>query len=131
MSVTLERKREYGEIEVVRVLMSILIVYYHLTQILVGLFPNETVYLAMNRRNFHVGSVCVCAFFVLSGFFFHRSRAWEQDTTHFFLKKALRFWPVLAFSLLIHYENATDFLNLLYINTGLGVITSGSSNPAS
>lgn len=131
MPVMIEEKRRYGEIEFIRFLMSILIVYYHLTPILAELFPDETVYLAMTRKNWHIGGVCVSAFFVLSGFFFHRSRVWEQDTVCFFLKKAVRFWPALAFSLLVHFENATDFLNLLYINTGLGVITSGSSNPAS
>lgn len=124
--------KRMGEIDLLRFVCSVLMVYYHLTPRLSARFPDVELYAALSKGNAMTGSIGVLCFFILSGLFFQVGREWERDSfKEFVQKKTARLWPVLAFSLLVNSRTTADVLNLFFISSGTGAISKASSNPAS
>lgn len=124
--------KRMGEIDLIRFVCSVLMVYYHLTPKLSARFPDVELYAVLSKGNGMTGGIGVLCFFILSGLFFQVGREWEQGSfKDFTLKKAARLWPVLAFSILVNCHTTTDVMNLFFINSGTGVISKASSNPGS
>lgn len=124
--------KRMGEIDLIRFVCSVLMVYYHLTPKLSARFPDVELYAVLSKGNGMTGGIGVLCFFILSGLFFQVGREWEQGSfKDFTLKKAARLWPVLAFSILVNCHTTNDVMNLFFINSGTGVISKASSNPGS
>lgn len=124
--------KSYGQVGILRFIFSILIVYYHLTPILFNTFPDVSLYNIFSRHNGAVGKILVICFFIISGFFFEISKNYKKYSfQEFFMQKLIRFWPVLAFSLIVNMHSSADIMNLFFINAGMGIIKNASSNPAS
>lgn len=130
-AILIKAGKQNGKIETIRFLFAILIVYYHLTPILNKMFPSEVIYTKMIQCNSLVGTQIVIAFFIISGYFFARGKSWEKPAKQFIIGKIIKLWPAMAFSLIVNYNTTADFLNFFFLNAGMGIMTKGSSNPAS
>lgn len=127
-----QNRKHMAEIDLIRFVCSVLMIYYHLTPRLAAKFPDIELYWALSRENESVGGIGVLCFFILSGLFFQLGHKWEQGGLRTFaMEKVARLWPAMAFSIFVNYHTVTDILNLFFISAGSGMISCGSSNPAS
>ncbi len=125
-------KERFNNIDLLRFLFAELIVFYHLTPKLQAIFPDNSFFEKMTLQNQTVGVVIVLCFFIISGFFSYLSNDYKKRTLlQFIWRKATRLWPILFVSLVCVYKSPVDLLNLFFISSGTGLLTTGSSNPAS
>lgn len=121
-------KAHYNNLDFLRFVFALLIVCYHLIPEINKVYKNAELYHILSVK----GRVIVILFYAISGFFFYISEDYNKATfSEFALKKVKRLWPLLAISILSNINTTTDILNLLFINSGTGLISRGSSNPAS
>lgn len=132
----MEQKR-YCNIDFLRFLFAIIIVYYHILP-QINNFSSTYLLTELVQKSNLAGRNIVNAFLFLSGFFLLQSfdKKSEVDTYKFILNKFLRLWPVMAFSFLFVlpfgiFDKYNDTLNLFFINSGLGLTTKSSVNAAS
>lgn len=117
-----------------RFLFAMMIVYYHLVQFLNSYF-NTHFYQRLVERSGVTGGAIVFAFFVMSGFFLYSYENKKDNFKKFFFKKIIRLWPVMFFSFVTivfmgHINPIVDFLNCIFISSGIGVIKADSTNAA-
>lgn len=121
----------YPCIDLMRIVFAEMIVYYHLVGELKRFYPDIVFFSKLSSRAATIGTYCVIAFFMISGFLFVKSEMSKRKSARqFVIEKLVRLWPALAFSFFINFNGMPDFLNLFFINTGSGFIKYGSSNPA-
>lgn len=132
----MEKKRYYN-VDFLRFLFAIMIVYYHILP-QINSFSSTPLLADLASKVRQAGPNIVNAFFILSGFFLLQSfdKNPQQDTYKFAINKFIRLWPVMAFSFLIvfifgNFNKYNDVLNLLFINSGLGLTIESSANAAS
>ena len=94
--------RRYYNIDALRFLFSLAIVYYHILHSNIMEFvPENSVYPVLQGLSDNAGLIVEC-FFVLSGYFlFLTARREEEGFLGFMLKRICRLGPVLWFSLLV------------------------------
>ena len=103
MSRAHEEVNYYYNIDFLRFVFAIIIVYYHIFHSNIMNYVNgNEVYNNLRRLCGYAGAIVEC-FFIISGFFlFHSFRKKDMaSVTQFSIKKIFRLWPVLAFSILI------------------------------
>lgn len=131
-----EKIRKYN-IDFLRFALAIMVVLYHFSSSLNGIYHTDlTNTLAIKFG--HCGFGAVPAFFFISGFFLYQSVKNKPNQTFldFFANKIFRLWPVLAGATLLNlifngnYIKHIDTLNLLFINSGTGLIKEHCSNQA-
>lgn len=115
-------------IDFLRFVFSIIIVYYHLIPILASKFPEVANWKNTLIQSKH-GGLVVYIFFFMSGFFFHTKN--DKTVFEFVSERIIRLWPVLFFSIMINFNGIPDFFNIFFIERVLGIVSQGSSNPAS
>ncbi|KMW24250.1 acyltransferase family protein [Enterocloster citroniae] len=119
-------------VDFLRFVFALFIVYYHITPIMSKFFGKVLWLDYLSTRNSNVGQVIVISFFVISGFLFFLTEEYRRFSLSTYIKrKVIRIWPVLAFSLIVNFHSTADILNLFFISSGTGLISVGSSNPAS
>ncbi|MBQ6516028.1 acyltransferase [bacterium] len=98
------QKKYFYNVDTLRILFAIIIVYYHLCPKLADLFngANSIIYqnlVDISRDTYHI----IACFFIISGFFLYQTFINKKELSWFdFLKsKIARLWPVLAFSIVI------------------------------
>lgn len=89
-------------IDFLRIILVVLIVFYHLLGAGYVQTYNIELYKELLTNTRSIGIICNSIFFMISGYFLYNSLFSEDYTLKdFVIKKILRFWPVLAFSVLI------------------------------
>ena len=132
----MEKKRYYN-IDFLRFLFAIIIVYYHLIP-QINAISSSILLAELTEKSNLAGRNIVDAFFILSGFFLLQSfeKNSQLETTKFALNKFLRLLPIMAFSFLLilisgNFDKYNDILNIFFINSGLGLTLKSSANAAS
>lgn len=98
----METKRYYN-IEALRFLFALMIIYYHILHANIMNYVNEnSVYTTLQTLSDNAGFIVEC-FFIISGYFLCETffKKTEQSTLDFVLKKIFRLGPVLWFSILV------------------------------
>ena len=124
-------------VDFLRFALAVMIILYHFSNYLNGIYHTgltETLALKFG----HCGFAAVPAFFFMSGFFLYQSVKDKPNHSflNFFMNKIFRLWPVLAGATLLNlifnglYIKHIDTLNLLFINSGTGLIKENCSNQA-
>ena len=130
-------KEYHYNIDLLRFILAVMIVYYHLLPILCNNFFDNNLLNVLSEKSRLIGRNAVDAFFILSGFFLYKSYLGKphENTINFSLNRILRLWPTMFFSFFIlllfgKFNLYTDVLNIFFINSGLGITIKSSSNPA-
>ena len=112
------QKTRLHNIDFLRFLFAIIIVYYHIlhSNIIPFIGENEE-YLFLQSHNGNAWIIVEC-FFIISGFFLFQS--WKQKNTsvlEFTVRKFIRLWPVLFFSIAISvlFFNANKFSSIFNV----------------
>jgi len=107
-------KEQFKNIGVLRFIGILVILYFHVT--LCGLY-NSIVDLSpivsTLKYNASNGNIWVMFFFIMSGFFFFRYTNFANDFFYFFIKKVIRFWPIIFFSVFV-YNILSHFTPMTY-----------------
>lgn len=97
-------KRYFYNIDFLRFIFSIIIVYFHIFSNIDKFYDNSVVM----DTYLHLGKICVNAdlivdcFFIIAGFFLFRTiLANKTDFKQYVINRIARLWPVLAFSFLV------------------------------
>ena len=128
-------KQRLYQIDFLKFIFALMIVYYHLMGFLVKQYPDVLVYTKLQLRSGAVGSNIVFAFFILSGYFLCKAALSKPiDILSYIKNRIVRLWPLLAFSFItfifIGSFNVYDFLNIFFISNGIGIVKSSSHNAA-
>ena len=129
------REKYLYQIDFLKFIFACMIMFYHLVQFLSGYFPDISEYSKLTQRTATIGGAIVIAFFVLSGYFLCR-KAFSQpyDPIRFAVDRVKKLWPLLAVSfipfLLLGTFYVYDFLNILFISDGMGIVNGASHNAA-
>ena len=120
----MDKIKRFEGLEFLRFLLAVGVCYAHLVPTLAMNFSDINFQTQILQSAHAV--LAVPAFFIISGFFL----SIKGELFDFVCKKIIRLWPVLAFSILIKISSGYDFLGLLFINDGLGLINKANSNAA-
>lgn len=90
-------------IEILRFLFALVIVYFHLQYGIVNLFQNGIPLYNQILNNVKWSSLPVDFFFIISGFFLFLKTDFSQDFITFAKKKLIRFMPNIIFILILIY----------------------------
>ena len=96
-------KKKYHNIEFLRILFALLIVYFHILHSnIMGYVGENEIYHSLAKLCNDAGIIVEC-FFIMSGYFLYQSYINKPETSvlQFTLKKIFRLLPVLLFSLVI------------------------------
>ena len=120
-------------IEFLRFLFALMIIYAHILWLCVSVFKtynNFPLYSDLHH-NCYASFLCVEYFFIISGFFlFYNFKNKIESTFRFAVKKVIRLWPLLAFSIFLFlilslfkmcdFHSYANVLNLLFLyKTGI------------
>lgn len=111
----------YKNIDSVRFLFSIIIVYFHILHRNIFKSLNEVQmpnYEALALSCSHTYLIVEC-FFIIAGFFLFKTFVCKKDLSFkdFVVDKIARLWPVLAFYLLLEGFGYRQFLNLFFLQS--------------
>ncbi len=133
-------KERFYNIDAVRLLVVIMIVYYHIIRSsYVRQFADVNIYQYLANNAAYAGFTGNAFLFMVSGYFLYFSiLKCRESFLHFSLKKALRFWPTLCFAVLvtailslfglIKFDIGQNILNLLFITKGSTGLTTRYTN---
>lgn len=133
----MERKYFFN-IDALRILLVIFIVYYHFIKTNYVQSYDLPLYKSLALNVGWTGSVCNATLFIISGYFLCSSFIRHQEPfLKFAIRKLIRFWPVLCFSVicmailscfhLFKFNIGQAFLNLCLITKGFGLSTTLSN----
>ena len=111
----------YKNIDSVRFLFSIIIVYFHILRENIFKYLNEgqkANYEILVLSSFHAYLIVEC-FFIIAGFFLFKTFVCKKDLSFkdFVVDKIARLWPVLAFYLLLDGFGYKQFINLFFLQS--------------
>lgn len=116
-------KRYFYNVDFLRFIFSVIIVYFHIFSN-IGKFYNNSI---VTDTYLHLGKICenayliVDCFFIIAGFFLFRTiLANKTNFKQYIINRIARLWPVLAFSFLIcviffKYKLYTAIINSLFL----------------
>lgn len=113
-------EKRYYNIDMLRILFSVIIVYFHILHSnIMGYVGDNGIYKILQSKSDDAMYI-VEMFFVIAGFFFYYSyHRKETDCLGFIIGKMVRLWPVLALSTLLGgllgKFSCTDIFNLLFL----------------
>lgn len=125
----------YCNIDFLRFILAIIIVYGHLTGFL-GSFYDSEIINKLVKNAMLSGSNSVSAFFIMSGFFLAGVyfKNHYNSVLDFIINRFIRLWPVIAFSglilLIFGCFDRNDLLNLFFVSNGLALVKEASHNAA-
>ncbi|MGN1106334.1 MAG: acyltransferase family protein, partial [Huintestinicola sp.] len=94
--------KRYYNIDALRFLFSVFIVYFHLLRSNIIPYTGEQELYAKLSQKVPSGGLIVDCFLILGGFFLYVSFSKKQTSfIEFFINKVIRVWPVLAFSAIV------------------------------
>ena len=67
---SIPRSARMCELDLLRFVLSVLMVYYHIAGVWINLFPDNALYQTLLSYNGSVGTYSVLTFFIISGVFF-------------------------------------------------------------
>lgn len=126
-------KEKFFNVEFLRFIFSLFIVYYHLFDThLMGFYKDLYQNFTYNTRN---GHICVEYFFIMAGFFLIYTFNKNLSFIDFVKRKFVRLWPIVAFAFL--FGIAGDVFNCftfkfypnvfaLFLLEGIGITTTKS-----
>lgn len=114
--------KKYYNIEFVRFIFSLLIVYYHILHSNIMNYTNgNSIYQILADYSCYAGFIVEC-FLILGGYFLFNTfvKKPDLDWKHFAFNKIARLWPVLAFSIIIgiiffHSKIYPSIFNILFL----------------
>ncbi len=137
MEVTNQKTKYLYNIDFVRFVLIMIIVYCHCIGTVPPITESGQEFIQMlTQKSSMAMPVALCSFFMMSGFFLYNSflRKPDLETKDFVFKRILRLWPLLLFSFIVLLIagrfNRMCILDIFFINAGLGLVNSGSNNPA-
>ena len=132
-----EKTRYFYNIDFLRFIFIMIVVYGHCIGSINAVCADTKFINILIKKSEMASTMAVCSFFMLGGYFLYNSflKNPHPDTKLYALKRILRLWPLLLFSHLIilcaGMFTYADFLNIFFINNGLGLLLRASGNPAS
>lgn len=99
----MEKNQKYYNIEFLRFIFAVCIVYFHLLHsFMMDYTGNCNLYLQLAQQSKYAKYIVEC-FFIISGYFLYHTirRHPEMTTQSFIVRRVIRLWPVLACSIII------------------------------
>lgn len=113
--------QKHQNIEFLRFIMSIIIVYFHMIGSNISKYVSNPIYNELGKLC-NNSYLCVEMFFIIAGFFLYKSSQKEISFSKFTIDKIARLWPMLFASIVItlifkifHFNNANGYT--LFINS--------------
>ncbi|MBR2011901.1 MAG: acyltransferase [Alphaproteobacteria bacterium] len=134
---SVEHKKRFYQIDFIRFLFALMIMYGHLLAFLTIKYKESTLFSSLQVMSSYSGLLIVFSFFIMSGFFLYHSEGFKKyDLEAFAKRRILRLWPILAFSYIPYiligtYRVYPDTLNLFFVTNAAGLMQETSQNAAS
>ena len=133
MQANLKKNGKYYNIEAIRFLFSVLIIYYHIFHSNIMNFTGGSAFYSRLKESSDYAGIIVECFFILSGFFLYYSycKNPSKSAGQFVFDKFSRLWPVffvatVAETFFYEAEIYPLFLNLLFLQSiGISPIVRG------
>ncbi len=134
-----EKKEYFYNIDILRIALVILIVYYHFIRMSFAQDYDISLLHNLAKNVSYSGAIGNGALFIVSGYFLYSSFLRHKESFLVFAtRKLIRFWPVLLFAVIImgilgvfgltHFDIGQNILNLFLITRGGGGLTTKLTN---